>query len=120
MNTAPAHAAVLAKKEELKVVSAYVPGLPSETSLSPELIPETQNNIPVVLEAISKQVPVVAAEIAPKVVVPQLTAREILLASVEPKIAQLKDILFTFKLYPSYLDSRDYVSFRAGDLYSIN
>ena len=111
MNTAPAHAAAFVKKEEMKIVSAYVPGIPKETSLTPELTPKAQSDIPAVLETV-KEAAVVAA--VPKVVVPQLTAREILMASVEPKIAQLKDILFTFKLYPSYLDSRDYVSFRAG------
>lgn len=106
----------MTKKEELKVVSAYVPGLPSETSLSPELIPKAQEIIPIASKAVVEETVEV---IVPKVPVPQLTAKEILMASVEPKIAQLKDILFTFKLYPSYLDSRDYVSFRAGELTSL-
>jgi hypothetical protein len=44
--------------------------------------------------------------------VPQLTAKDVLRSDVEPKTAVLKDILFTFKLYPDYISNGDYASFR--------
>ena len=104
------------RSEESKVVSAYVPALPTELAstvadktISQNLI--TAPEIEVLAVAEVKAIPVEK----PKVVLPKLTAREILMAGVEPKITLLKDILFTFKLYPGYLEKGDYVSFRAGD-----
>ena len=100
------------RAEESKVVSAYVPGLPTEL---PEIKAITQNPIKSEVEVVTvpdvKPVPVEK----PKVVLPKLTASEILKAGVEPKITLLKDILFTFKLYPGYLEKGDYVAFRAGN-----
>ena len=104
------------RSADSKVVSAYVPALPTELastvadkeiSQNPPTVPE----IEVLAVADVKAIPVEK----PKVVLPKLTAREILMAGVEPKITLLKDILFTFKLYPGYLEKGDYVSFRAGN-----
>ena len=106
-------------KAESKVVSAYVPGLPTETASMPE------PKIKVDTAAVDiKADNVIAAETkeavvevpVPKAIVPKLTASEILKASVEPKITLLKDISFSFKLFPGYIESKDYVSFRAGKL----
>lgn len=102
------------RSEESKVVSAYVPGLPTEL---PEIKAITQNPIKSEVEIVTvpdvKPVPIEK----PKVVLPKLTASEILKAGVEPKITLLKDILFTFRLYPGYLEKGDYVAFRAGNAF---
>lgn len=42
----------------------------------------------------------------------KLTAADVLKSDLEPKIDALKDIFFVIKLYPSYLDSKDYQSIR--------
>jgi hypothetical protein len=104
-------------KAESKVVSAYVPGLPTETASMPE--PKINAEVAAVvvkpdavIEAETKEAVVEVP--VPKAIVPKLTASEILKASVEPKITLLKDILFSFKLFPGYIESKDYVSFRAG------
>jgi len=46
--------------------------------------------------------------------VPTLTSDDVLRSDVAPRIAILKDIQFTFKLYPQYIESRDYESFRGA------
>lgn len=110
-------------KAESKVVSAYVPGLPTETASMPE---PKQTAAPVAVEikadaSIAAEIKEAVVELpAPKVIVPKLTASEILKASVEPKITLLKDISFSFKLFPGYINSKDYVSFRAGRLFLVN
>jgi hypothetical protein len=110
-------------KAESKVVSAYVPGLPTETASMPEakieaeIVPtdlKTDAEIAAEIKGAVVEVPVT------KAVVPKLTASEILRASVEPKIMLLKDILFSFKLFPGYIESKDYVSFRAGKLFLLH
>jgi hypothetical protein len=104
-------------KAESKVVSAYVPGLPTETASTPE--PKINAEIaavdikPDAIIAAETKEAVVEVPV-PKAVVPKLTASEILKASVEPKITLLKDISFSFKLFPGYIESKDYISFRAG------
>ena len=44
--------------------------------------------------------------------VPQLTAAQLLKTDIDPKVDVLKDILFVFKLYPTYVEKKDYVSIR--------
>ena len=44
--------------------------------------------------------------------VPQLTAAQLLKTDIDPKVDVLKDILFVFKLYPTYAEKKDYVSIR--------
>lgn len=46
--------------------------------------------------------------------VPALTSDDVLRSDVAPRIAILKDIQFAFKLYPEYIASRDYESFRGA------
>lgn len=112
-------------KAESKVVSAYVPGLPTETASMPEpkIKPEVVSidvKPDAMMAAETKEAVVELAVPVPKAVVPKLTASEILKASVEPKITLLKDILFSFKLFPGYIESKDYVSFRAGKLFLLH
>ena len=43
---------------------------------------------------------------------PPLTAADVLKSDIAPKVDLLKDILFVFRLYPSYVDNGDYDSLR--------
>jgi hypothetical protein len=43
-----------------------------------------------------------------------LTASDVLQSDISPKVDILKDILFVMKLYPSYVDSKDYISIRSS------
>ena len=104
------------RSEDSKVVSAYVPGLPTElaSTLQDKAVSQSPPNVPKE-EVIAVSDVIITPIEKVKVVIPKLTASEILKAGVEPKITLLKDILFTFKLYPGYLEKGDYVSFRAGN-----
>ena len=42
----------------------------------------------------------------------KLSAADVLKSDIDPKVDSLKDILFIIKLYPSYVESSDYVSIR--------
>ena len=46
--------------------------------------------------------------------VPILTSNDVLKADVAGRIAVLRDINFAFKLYPEYINSKDYESFRGA------
>ena len=94
-------------------VMANVPGLPTETASSlNKPVQITSSDIP---DAIEMPIISTASTLTEKPAVKVLlTASEVLKSSIEPKIARLKDILFTFTLYQTYLDKQDYVTFRAG------
>ena len=102
-------AAIIPRNPDSKIVSANVPGLPTETASSANVQAKPTSNIPDDIEMTS----VTSTTKSPEIKV-LLTASEILKSSIEPKITRLKDILFTFKLYQTYLDKQDYVTFRAG------
>lgn len=99
-------------------VNANVPGLPTEIASSLNTpIKLTTSDIPDAIEMpMTSTTSTLTTKPAVKVL---LTASELLKSSIEPKIARLKDILFTFTLYQTYLDKQDYVTFRAG-AYSTN
>jgi hypothetical protein len=50
----------------------------------------------------------------PAFAIETLTALDVLQSDIEPKLSILKDILFTLKLYPEYINSKDYASLRSG------
>ena len=63
---------------------------------------------PAAYAAVDMEVPVESST------VPMMTSNDVLRSDVTPRIAILKDIQFTFKLYPEYVNQKDYESFRKG------
>lgn len=48
-----------------------------------------------------------------------LTAADVLKSDINPKIDELKDILFVLKLYPTFSEKHDYISIRQSLVYMI-